>query len=108
MPFILKVICFNIKIAEKSSIEQIASFIRSHNPDIAFLQEVKKDSSIDQASELSRRTGLSIYFIHLGVTILSRFKFYPKVWDIYRPPFAPWPPGFIIEARISVPGVNRL
>jgi endonuclease/exonuclease/phosphatase family metal-dependent hydrolase len=114
MPFSLKIIEWNIRSAEEpgSSIEKVSDFIRSQNLDIAFLQEVKRDLFVDQAKEIATRTGLLNYY-HVyeraseRVAILSRFKFYAIT---HRVPevVSGSEPRVIIEARISVPGVNRL
>jgi len=81
----LRVMTWNIKGAELSSLEQIAAVIRSERPDLVALQEVDsrtaRSGGVDQARRLGELTGMqSVYRAARdtdggtqGLALLSRF-----------------------------------
>jgi endonuclease/exonuclease/phosphatase family metal-dependent hydrolase len=82
--------------AEDEVLEDQATFIRGFNPDIATLQEVLSASpathGLDQAAELSTKTGLLYYASDdLGNAILSRYPLSDTQKYIVPRPVV-WPP----------------
>lgn len=97
----LKVLCYNIRFGEKASLEDLAEFIKSEDPDVVALQEVDvrtyrerapKQNGKDFITELGFRTGmLSAYGKtisykggYYGVGILSKYPL-ALVERIYLP-----------------------
>ncbi|MDC0709945.1 DUF4082 domain-containing protein [Stigmatella sp. ncwal1] len=82
----LRFMTYNIKHAELSSLEAIASVINAQAPDVVALQEVDvltvRSNGVDQAARLGQLTGMSHAFIpsltsydsgQYGLAILSRY-----------------------------------
>ncbi len=89
---VLKVLCYNIRFGELASLEELAGFIKSENPDVVALQEVDVNTYRERApqqngknfiSELAFRTNmLSAYAKtipykggYYGIGILSKHPF---------------------------------
>ncbi len=92
VPVKLKILCYNLRFGELASLEQLADFIKSHNPDIVALQEVDIKTNRPRAphqngkdfiTELGFRTGLLTAYAkaipheggYYGIGILSKFPF---------------------------------
>jgi endonuclease/exonuclease/phosphatase (EEP) superfamily protein YafD len=82
----LRIMTFNIKHGDVSSLEDVAAVIRAEEPDLVGLQEVDVDAdrsdNVDQAHRLSQLTGMASLFRsaltfssggHYGLALLSRF-----------------------------------
>jgi endonuclease/exonuclease/phosphatase family metal-dependent hydrolase len=82
----LRVMTFNFKHAELSSLEDVAAAITAESPDLVALQEVDRDAQrsgvVDQPAELAELTGMSAGFAgalafgdggEYGVALLSRW-----------------------------------
>lgn len=82
----LRVMTFNFKHAELSSLEDVAAAITAESPDVVALQEVDRDARrsgvVDQPAELAELTGMSASFAgalafgdggEYGVALLSRW-----------------------------------
>lgn len=88
----LKVVCYNLRFGELASLEQLANYIKSENPDIVALQEVDVKTNRERAShqngkdfitELGYRTGMLTAYArtidytggYYGIGILSKYPF---------------------------------
>ncbi|SHF88457.1 Metal-dependent hydrolase, endonuclease/exonuclease/phosphatase family [Mariniphaga anaerophila] len=88
----LKVLCYNLRFGELASLEQLADFIKSQNPDIIALQEVDVKTYRERAplqngkdfiTELGFRTGMLTAYAktipyaggYYGIGILSKYPF---------------------------------
>jgi len=88
----LKVVSYNLRFGELASLEQLAEFIRSQDPDIVALQEVDvktyrkwipQQNGKDFITELGFRTGMLTAYAktipfangYYGIGILSKFPF---------------------------------
>jgi endonuclease/exonuclease/phosphatase family metal-dependent hydrolase len=86
----LKVLCYNIRFGELASLEELADFIKSQDPDIVALQEVDVKTFRDRAphqhgkdfiTELGYRTGMLTAYAktipyaggYYGIGILSKY-----------------------------------
>jgi endonuclease/exonuclease/phosphatase family metal-dependent hydrolase len=82
----LRLVTYNIKHGELSSLEAVASVIKAQAPDLVALQEVDvltvRSNKVDQAARLGQLTGLSHAFIpslthydsgQYGLALLSRY-----------------------------------
>lgn len=91
-PVRLKVLCYNIRFGELASLEELAGFIKSQNPDVVALQEVDVKTNRPRAlhqngkdfiTELGYRTGMLTAYAktipheggYYGIGILSRYPF---------------------------------
>lgn len=91
-PIKLKILCYNLRFGELASLEQLANFIKSQNPDIVALQEVDVKTNRTNAlhqngkdfiTELGFRTGLLTAYAttiphaggYYGIGILSKYPF---------------------------------
>ncbi|WP_236973616.1 endonuclease/exonuclease/phosphatase family protein [Membranihabitans maritimus] len=97
----LKILCYNIRFGEKASLEELAKYIKSEDPDLVALQEVDCRTHRDRApaqngkdfmSELGYLTGLMPSYGktipykggYYGIGILSRFPS-ASIQRIYLP-----------------------
>jgi endonuclease/exonuclease/phosphatase family metal-dependent hydrolase len=88
----LNVLCYNLRFGELASLEELADFITSQNPDVVALQEVDVKTYRDMAphqngkdfiTELGFRTGMLTAFAktiphaggYYGIGILSKYPF---------------------------------
>lgn len=88
----IKVLCYNLRFGELASLEELAGFIKSHEPDIVALQEVDvktqrplapHQNGKDFITELGYRTGMLTAYAktiphaggYYGIGILSKFPF---------------------------------
>lgn len=88
----LKILCYNLRFGELASLEELAGFIKSQNPDIVALQEVDVKTNRPRAphqngkdfiTELGFRTGLLTAYAktipheggYYGIGILSKYPF---------------------------------
>jgi endonuclease/exonuclease/phosphatase family metal-dependent hydrolase len=88
----LKVLCYNLRFGELATLEELAEFIKSENPDIVALQEVDVKTKRERAShqngkdfitELGCRTGMLTSYArtidyaggYYGIGILSKYPF---------------------------------
>lgn len=100
-PIRLKVLSYNLRFGELASLEELAAFIKAHNPDIVALQEVDcrtqreltpAQHGKDFATELGFRTGMLTAYGktipyaggYYGIAILSKYPL-AKVERIYLP-----------------------
>ncbi|MDX9883990.1 MAG: endonuclease/exonuclease/phosphatase family protein [Prolixibacteraceae bacterium] len=91
-PVKLKILCYNLRFGELASLEELAGFIKSQNPDIVALQEVDvkthrprapHQNGKDFITELGFRTGMLTAYAktipheggYYGIGILSKFPF---------------------------------
>lgn len=117
----LKVLCYNLRFGELASLEELAAFILSENPDIVALQEVDVRTSRDAAphqkgkdfvTELGFRTGMLTAYArtidyaggYYGIGILSKYPF-----DNTRRYMLPMPEGAreqraLLTADVELPG----
>jgi endonuclease/exonuclease/phosphatase family metal-dependent hydrolase len=90
--FTLKVLCYNLRFGELASLEQLAEYIRSENPDVVALQEADvrtnrgmapHQNGKDFITELGFRTGMLTAYVrtidfsggYYGIGILSKYPF---------------------------------
>lgn len=88
----LKVLCYNLRFGELASLEELAEFIRSQEPDVVALQEVDvktyrkwipQQNGKDFITELGFRTGMLTAYAktipfaggYYGIGILSKYPF---------------------------------
>lgn len=88
----LKVVCYNLRFGELASLEQLAEYIKSENPDIVALQEVDVKTNRERAphqngkdfiTELGYLTGMLTAYArtinysggYYGIGILSKYPF---------------------------------
>ena len=88
----LSVLCYNLRFGELASLEELADFIKSQNPDVVALQEVDVKTYRDRAphqngkdfiTELGYRTGMLTAYAktiphaggYYGIGILSKYPF---------------------------------
>jgi len=88
----LKVLCYNLRFGELASLEELAAFIKSENPDIVALQEVDvmtyrerapHQNGKDFITELGYHTGMLTAYArtidyakgYYGIGILSKYPF---------------------------------
>lgn len=88
----IKVLCYNLRFGELATLEELAQFIKSENPDVVALQEVdvntsragaKHQNGKDFITELGFRTGMLTAYArtidyaggYYGIGILSKFPF---------------------------------
>ena len=91
-PVKLKILCYNLRFGELASLEELAGFIKSQNPDIVALQEVDVKTNRPRAphqngkdfiTELGFRTGMLTAYAktipheggYYGIGILSKYPF---------------------------------
>ena len=119
--FTLKVLCYNLRFGELASLEQLAEFIRSENPDVVALQEVDvrtnraiaaHQNGKDFITELGFRTGMLTAYArtidfsggYYGIGILSKYPF-----EQTRKVMLPIPEGSkeqraVLLADVELPG----
>jgi endonuclease/exonuclease/phosphatase family metal-dependent hydrolase len=90
--YTLKVLCYNLRFGELASLEQLAEYIHSENPDVVALQEVDvrtnrgmapHQNGKDFITELGFRTGMLTAYArtidfsggYYGIGILSKYPF---------------------------------
>jgi len=90
--YLLKVLCYNLRFGELASLEELAEYIKSENPDVVALQEVDVRTNRERAphqngkdfiTELGYLTGmlpaygrtLDYYGGYYGIGILSKYPF---------------------------------
>jgi len=90
--YLLKVLCYNLRFGELASLEELAEFIKSENPDVVALQEVDVKTNRERAphqngkdfiTELGFRTGMLTAYArtidyfggYYGIGILSKYPF---------------------------------
>lgn len=88
----LRMLCYNLRFGELASLEELASFIKSQNPDVVALQEVDVKTFRDRAphqngkdfiTELGFRTGMLTAYAktiphaggYYGIGLLSKYPF---------------------------------
>lgn len=120
----LKVLCYNLRFGELASLEELAEFIKSENPDVVALQEVDVKTNRERAShqngkdfitELGFRTGMLTAYArtidysggYYGIGILSKYPF-----DKTRKVLLPIPEGSreqraLLLADVELPGGRR-
>lgn len=118
--FVIRVLCYNIRFGELASLEQLADFIKSQNPDVVALQEVdyKTHRSLaphqngkDFITELGYRTGMFCAYGktipysggYYGVGILSRHPL-AETKRIYLP--SPAEQRALLTATVEMPDSN--
>lgn len=91
-PVRLKVLSYNLRFGELASLEELAGFIKSQNPDVVALQEVDVKTNRPRAphqngkdfiTELGYRTGMLTAYVktipheggYYGIGILSKYPF---------------------------------
>lgn len=121
----IKVLCYNIRFGELASLEELADFIKSQNPDLVALQEVDvktfrsnapHQNGKDFITELAFRTGmLSTYARtidyaggYYGIGILSKYPFVQT-----KKVLLPMPPGAreqraFLMADVELPGDMKI
>ena len=70
----IKVMTYNIRFGELASLEELASHIKSFNPDFVALQEI--DCKTDRGERAPHQIGRDLYF---GIGI-----FYKDVWRVWE------------------------
>ncbi len=120
----LKVLCYNLRFGELASLEELAEFIKSKNPDIVALQEVDVKTNRERAphqngkdfiTELGFRTGMLTAYArtidysggYYGIGILSKYPF-----EKTRKVGLPIPDGSkeqraLLLADVELPGGKR-
>ena len=114
----LNVLCYNLRFGELASLEELADFIKSQNPDVVALQEVDVKTYRDMAphqngkdfiTELGFRTGmLSAYAKtiphaggYYGIGILSKYPFVQT-----RRVMLPMPEGAVEQRALLIADVE--
>jgi endonuclease/exonuclease/phosphatase family metal-dependent hydrolase len=119
--YTLKVLCYNLRFGELASLEQLAEYIRSENPDVVALQEVDvrtnrgmapHQNGKDFITELGFRTGMLTAYArtidfsggYYGIGILSKYPF-----EQTRKVMLPIPDGSneqraVLLADVELPG----
>ncbi len=99
----LKVLCYNLRFGELASLEELAAYIKSEDPDIVALQEVDVRTHRDAAKHQNGRDFITVLGYHTGmltayartidhaggyygIGILSRYPF-ANTRKILLPPF---------------------
>ena len=116
----IRVLCYNIRFGELASLEQLADFIKSQNPDVVALQEVDymthrslapHQNGKDFITELGYRTGMFCAYGktipysggYYGIGILSRHPL-AETKRIYLP--SPEEQRALLVATVELPDSN--
>ncbi|MEZ4406355.1 MAG: endonuclease/exonuclease/phosphatase family protein [Polyangiales bacterium] len=117
-PTVLRVMTFNIKSAQVTNLNAIASVINDARVDLVALQEVDRDSNrsgrVDQAARLGALTRMNYVFRatrplpggQYGVALLSRFDVLSAV--AHDLPAEGFEPRVYVDARLDLGGGRRL
>lgn len=63
----LKVLCYNLRFGELASLEELAEYIKSENPDVVALQEVDVRTHRDVAKHQNGRDFITVLGYHTGM-----------------------------------------